>query len=254
MLGALYISSLGTRLAGVSSAGTRIVIVDDHPIVRDALASLLGEMPDLQIVGVTSSIRETLPLLESATPDLLLVDLSLEDGSGIELARALRRSRLKTRVLIITGFRDEFSAAEALSVGVHGYILKEQPTADLLVAIDTVARGGRYISPLMASRMRTDTSHGTEDRLLGRLSRREREIFRLVVAGSGSKEIASRLFISVKTVDTHRTNINRKLGVRTTASLIRFAAAHGIAIAPRASSDEVDVTDPARSTPAIPSV
>ena len=166
----------------------------------------------------------------------MLVDLSLEDGSGIELARVLRRSRLKTRVIIITGFRDEFSAAEALSVGVHGYILKEQPTADLL-------GGDRDRGPWRALHL---AAHGlahadrhlarSEDRLLARLSRREREIFRLVVAGSGSKEIASRLFISVKTVDTHRTNINRKLGVRTTASLIRFAAAHGIAIAPRASS------------------
>ena len=238
----------------VSSAVTRILIVDDHPIVRDALASLLGETADLQVVGVTASVRETLPLLERTTPDILLVDLSLEDGSGIELARALRRSRLKTRVIIITGFRDEFAAAEALSAGVHGYILKEQPTADLLVAIETVSRGGRYISPLMASRMRTDASSGSEDRLLARLSRREREIFRLVVAGSGSKEIASRLFISVKTVDTHRTNINRKLGVRTTASLIRFAAAHGIAIAPRASSEETDLLDPGLPITSLPSV
>ncbi|HSY39218.1 MAG TPA: response regulator transcription factor, partial [Polyangia bacterium] len=243
-----------SEIGRVSSPGTRVVIVDDHPIVRDALACLLGESPELQIVGVTASIRETLPLVERTMPDLLLVDLSLEDGSGIELARALRRTRTKTRVLIITGFRDEFAAAEALSVGVHGYILKEQPTADLLVAIDTVARGGRYISPLMASRMRTDTSHGSEDRLLARLSRREREIFRLVVAGSGSKEIASRLFISVKTVDTHRTNINRKLGVRTTASLIRFAAAHGIAIAPRASSEDTDLLEPAAPPPVIPTV
>ena len=136
----------------------------------------------------------------------------------------------------------------------HGYILKEQPTADLLTAIETVSRGGRYISPLMASRMRTDTSLESEDHLLARLSRREREIFRLVVAGSGSKEIASRLFISVKTVDTHRTNINRKLGVRTTASLIRFAAAHGIAIAPRASSEDTDLMDPPPPPPAIPTV
>jgi len=230
---------------------TSLLIVDDHPIVRDALASLLGQNPALRIVGMTSSVRETLPLLDRLVPDVLLVDLSLEDGSGIELARAVRRSRLKTRVLIITGFRDAFAAAEALSVGVHGYILKEQPTSDLLVAIDTLARGGRYVSPLMASRMRADTGGETEDRLLERLSRREREVFRLVVAGSGSKEIASRLFISVKTVDTHRTNINRKLGVRTTANLIRFAATHGIAIAPRAASEEAELVDPPLREPVV---
>jgi DNA-binding NarL/FixJ family response regulator len=220
------------------------VIVDDHRMVRDGLASLLGPNPGLRILGTTSSMRETLPLLDRLIPDVLLVDLSLEDGSGIELARAVRRSRIKARVLIITDLRDPFAAAEALSVGVHGYILKEQSTADLLVAIDTVARGGRYISPLMASRMRAGTVGETQDRLLERLSRREREVFRFVIAGNASKEIARRLFISIKTVDTHRTNINRKLGVRTTASLIRFAAAQGIAIAPRASSEEAGLVDP----------
>jgi DNA-binding NarL/FixJ family response regulator len=214
---------------------TRILIVDDHPIVRDALASLLAEKPDLQVVGVAASVRETLAMLERCSADLLLADLSLEDGNAIELVRAVRRLRLKTRVLIMTAFRDEFSASEALSAGVGGYVLKEQPTADLLAAIETVARGGTYVSPAISSRLRADTPVETSGGL-NRLSRREREIFRLVVAGRGSKEIASKLFISIKTVDTHRTNINRKLGVRTTASLIRFAAAHGIEIAPRAST------------------
>lgn len=224
---------------------TRILIVDDHPIVRDALASLLAEKPDLQVVGVASSVRETLSMLEHGSADLLLADLSLEDGNAIELVRAVRRLRLKTRVLIMTAFRDEFSASEAMSSGVGGYILKEQPTSDLLAAIETVARGGTYVSPVIASRLRPDAATDATGNSLDRLSRREREIFRLVVAGRGSKEIANKLFISIKTVDTHRTNINRKLGVRTTASLIRFAAAHGIEIAPRAATamdDDPDVT------------
>ena len=220
---------------------TRILIVDDHPIVRDALASLLAEKPDLQVVGVASSVRETLTLLEPGSADLLLADLSLEDGNAIELVRAVRRLRLKTRVLIMTAFRDEFSASEALSAGVGGYILKEQPTSDLLAAIETVAGGGTYISPIIAARLRPDAAAETATgNSLDRLSRREREIFRLVVAGRGSKEIANKLFISIKTVDTHRTNINRKLGVRTTASLIRFAAAHGIDIAPHPATSTDD--------------
>ncbi|HVZ89340.1 MAG TPA: response regulator transcription factor [Polyangia bacterium] len=225
----------------MNPTATRILIVDDHPIVRDAVASLLSENPKLQIVGATASIRETLPLIEKDAPDLMLVDLSLEDGSGIELALTVRRARLKTRVLVMTAFRDEFSASEALAAGVAGYVLKEQPTADLFAAIEAVSRGGTYVSPIIAARLRSDFPRGNEEGPLTRLSRREREIFRLVVSGSGSKEIASRLFISVKTVDTHRTNINRKLGVRTTASLIRFAAAHGIAIAPNAPSASVDI-------------
>lgn len=215
---------------------TRLLIVDDHPIVRDALASLLAEKPDLQVVGVASSVRDTLAMLEHGSADLLLADLSLEDGNAIELVRAVRRLRLKTRVLIMTAFRDEFSASEAMSAGVGGYILKEQPTSDLLAAIETVARGGTYVSPIIAARLRPDSAADNTGNSLDRLSRREREIFRLVVAGRGSKEIANKLFISIKTVDTHRTNINRKLGVRTTASLIRFAAAHGIEIAPHAAT------------------
>jgi DNA-binding NarL/FixJ family response regulator len=166
----------------------------------------------------------------------------------------LRRSRLRTRVLIMTGFRDPFAVAEALSADVHGYILKEQPTADLLLAIETVASGGRYVSPLVASSVPTDATVVSEHSPLERLSRREREIFRLIVAGTGAKEIASRLFISSKTVDTHRTNINRKLGVRTTANLVRFAAAHGIPIGPRPSSVETDLVDPATRMPVVPSL
>src|SRR5947209_16002205 len=125
---------------------TRILIVDDHPIVRDALASLLAEKPDLQVVGVAASVRETMSLLEHCSADLLLADLSLEDGNAIELVRAVRRLRLKTRVLIMTAFRDEFSASEALSAGVSGYLLKEQPTSDLLAAITTESPGATDIS------------------------------------------------------------------------------------------------------------
>jgi DNA-binding NarL/FixJ family response regulator len=235
---------------------TRLLIVDDHPIVRDALASLLAEKPDLQVVGVASSVRETVSMLEHGTADLLLADLSLEDGNAIELVRAVRRLRLKTRVLIMTAFRDEFSASEAMSAGVGGYILKEQPTSDLLAAIETVARGGTYVSPIIAGRLRPDTDGDSTGNSLDRLSRREREIFRLVVAGRGSKEIANKLFISIKTVDTHRTNINRKLGVRTTASLIRFAAAHGIEIAPHAATSEDGDPEvpPMLAAPPAPSV
>ena len=102
----------------------RILVVDDHDIVRDALASLLQEVPDFEVAGVASSIRETLPLLESAAPDIVLADLSLGDGSSTELVRTLRRLRLKARVIIITGFSEEFAVVEALSAGVSGYVIK----------------------------------------------------------------------------------------------------------------------------------
>ena len=217
----------------------RVLVVDDHDIVRDALASLLGDVSDFQVVGVASSIRDALPLLDSARPDIVLADLSLGDGSAVELVRALRRGRLKGRVIVITGFSDEFAAAEALAAGATGYVLKSQPTTELLEAIRAVADGRKYVAPSLERRLAlrsisSDSSASGGAVGLERLSPREVEVFRLVVAGSSSKDVARRLCISVKTVETHRTNMNRKLAVRTTADLVRFAAAHGIAVAPRA--------------------
>ncbi len=229
----------------MSASIARILVVEDHLVVRDALVTLLTVRPDFQVVGVAASIRETKPLLEQTLPDVVLLDLALEDGSGLELARILRRSRSKTRVLILTGFRDGFAAAEAIAAGVAGYVLKEQPTADLLAAIDIVRRGGRYVCPAIVAQLRPDQLSGNEneDDLLASLSPRESEIFRLIVAGTKSGDISRRLFISAKTVDTHRTNIGRKLGVRTGADLVRFAAAHGIAIAPRPAREDSDGND-----------
>jgi DNA-binding NarL/FixJ family response regulator len=219
---------------------TRVLVVDDHEIVRDALAGLFRETPGLEVVGVASSLRDATPLLERTLPDVVVADLSLVDGSALELIRALRRARLKGRVLIITGFSDEFAASEALNAGAAGYVLKTQATAELLEAITTVAAGRQYVAPEIASRLaargRTEDDRGSQregSQGLERLSPREVEIFRLIVAGCSSKEVARRLCISVKTVETHRTNMNRKLSVRTTADLVRFAAAHGITVAPR---------------------
>jgi len=217
----------------------RALVVDDLDFVRDALASLLGDVADFQVVGVASSIRDALPLLDSARPDIVLADLSLGDGSAVELVRALRRGRLKGRVIVITGFSDEFAAAEALTAGATGYVLKSQPTAELLEAIRSVAEGRKYVAPTLERRLAMRSINGDGSGSGGavgleRLSPREVEVFRLVVAGSSSKDVARRLCISVKTVETHRTNMNRKLAVRTTADLVRFAAAHGIAVAPRA--------------------
>lgn len=199
--------------------------------MRDALVSLLGGRPGLEIVGVAASVRHGWPVLQKTAPDLLLLDLSLEDGSGLEVARMLSRARLKTRVVVMTAFGDEFAAVEALKLGVSGYFMKEQPTSELFAAIDAVAGGKTYMSPTLAGRVSTDPSRAEGP--LANLTRREREIFRLAVLGSTSRELAKRLFISVKTVDTHLLNVARKLGVQTTTGLVRFAAAHGISIGPR---------------------
>ena len=168
----------------------------------------------------------------------MLADLSLGDGSALDLVRWVKPSRLSARIVVITGFDNTFAAVEALADGAMGYVLKAQSTTDLLAAIRTVANGQRYVAPEVAAKlppplagrqsMRVSRSRGLEA-----LSRREREIFRQTVEGYATAEIARRLCISPKTVETHRTNMNRKLAVRTTADVVRFAVAHGIVVAPR---------------------
>ena len=223
----------------------RILVVEDHELVRDAVAALLRETPDIDVVGVASSIRDALPLLDRHNPDVVLADLSLEDGSGMELVRALRRDKRKGRVVIMTGFVDLFAAAEAIADGAAGYLLKAQSSRELVEAIRAVAAGRSYVAPAIAARL-SERQGGLErarpDRRTGlsSLSPREHEVFLQVVAGHRSKDIAQRLCISEKTVETHRTNMNRKLAVRTTADLIRYAVARGISVAPRVSSGSLD--------------
>ena len=186
------------------------------------------------VTGTAGNLKEAFALLDWRRPDLVLADLSLEDGSGVELVRYGKREHPNTRFLIMTGFCNEFSATEAFDAGAAGFILKKQPSAELFAAMECVAEGGVYLSPLLVSPPRRPRPHGTEEHPLARLSRREEEIFRLVVAGDDTKRIAERLAISIKTVETHRTSINRKLGVTSTASLLRFAVAHGVEINPAA--------------------
>jgi DNA-binding NarL/FixJ family response regulator len=217
----------------------RILIVEDHELVRDAVAALLSSAPGMKVIGVACSVGEALPLLEQHNPDIVLADLSLSDGSALDLVRWLRRSRQKCRVVVITGFSNNFAAVEALADGAMGYVLKTQSTAELLDAIRTVAAGQSYVSPEVAANLPAPPPAGQSLRVkhsrgLESLSRREREVFLQAVEGYATNEIARRLHISPKTVEAHRTKINRKLAVRTTADLVRFAVSHGIVVAPRA--------------------
>lgn len=132
---------------------TKVFIVDDHPILCQMLASMLGNDPAFEVVGMAPSIRETLAAIDRCGPDLMVIDLLLQDGSGIELVRALRRRGVKARVLILTGTHSQLVIAEAVSIGVAGYVLKEQSPMDLLIAIEAVVAGGTYIAPRVAPRL-----------------------------------------------------------------------------------------------------
>ncbi len=209
---------------------TRVAIVEDHPLVRDGLARLLEATGRFEVAGAVGTVKEALALVRASAPDVVVADLSLQDGNAIEILRALGRDGQRVRTLIMTAYRDDFSVSEALNAGAVGYVFKQQPTSEILAAIEQVAGGKTYLPAALADRMRGRESGAKDGPALGRLTEREREIFQLVVRGGMTRGIARDLGVSVKTVDTHRTNINRKLGVRTTAALIRFAAAHGVNI------------------------
>jgi CheY-like chemotaxis protein len=144
-------SGANVTLAAFGALMTRIFIVDDHPILRDFMATMLDRHPAFKVVGVAPSIRETLETVERCGPDLMLIDLSLQDGSGLQLVRALRHIGIRTPVLIVTGTRDQMVAAEAFAVGAAGYVLKDQSPREFLAAIRAVAKGGTYVAPGVAS-------------------------------------------------------------------------------------------------------
>jgi DNA-binding NarL/FixJ family response regulator len=216
----------------------RVLVVDDHEIVRDALSALIRDASGMTVADAASSISEVVRILDDDNPDVVLADESLGNGRATEFVRAVRLSRPEARVVIISGSIDARAAA-ALAGGAAGYVLKSQSSAALLEAIRVVAIGGPYVAPEVAAMLSTASARkkkairaepGGE---LEALSQREQEIFHLVVEGHATKEIARHLFISPKTVESHRTKINRKLAVKTAADLVRFAVAHGIRVAPR---------------------
>jgi DNA-binding NarL/FixJ family response regulator len=184
------------------------------------------------VVGIATRIRDALTQLPTLAPDIVVADLMLDDGSATEILRLIRVERLRTRVIVLTGLRDVYSANEALAAGAMGYVLKAQPTSELIEAIESVSTGRRYIAPKIAARIEAGVTSSGSRQGLECLTRRELEILRMLAHGYANREVAARLSLSTKTIETHRSNMNRKLALRNTVDLIRFAAAHGIGSAP----------------------
>jgi two-component system response regulator NreC len=204
-----------------------ILLVDDHPIMRVAIRELLSHNRfDLTITGEANNMREALSLVDERQPDLVMMDIVLPGQNGIVATREIRRVRPQCQVLIFTTLAEPTFVVDALSAGASGYALKNQRIEELIVAIDEVSRGKRYIAPEMAEALSRDGANGHGERGLTALSPREKEVFDLVIAGYTNRRAAQTLFISERTIETHRTRINRKLGAHSTAELIRFAARH----------------------------
>jgi DNA-binding NarL/FixJ family response regulator len=208
----------------------RVILVDDHQAFRESFKLALAKTASITVVGEANNARDACGLIEATQPDLAIVDLSLKDSDGIALAYELKRRRIGARIMILTMHNNGLFVREALEAGVQGYAVKDQPLEEIVQAMHTCVRGDRYLSPLVQPVPESGQSAGEspDASFLERLSRREREIASHVIRGSSSQSIATFLCISLKTVETHRAHINRKLGVHSTAELIRLAAIKGL--------------------------
>lgn len=209
----------------------RIVIADDHPIVRKGFVALLESEPDYSVVAEAGDGLEAIQVVEREAPDVLLCDVSMPGLHGVEVARRVAALSPETRVVMLSMHRGEAYIAEAIRNGAAGYVLKDSRPDDLLDAVRTVMSGQRYFSPslpldLIQYYSETDSRH-IRDRY-ATLTDREREVLQLIAEGHTSPQIAQRLYISPRTVDTHRANLMAKLGVSNQAELIRYALERGL--------------------------
>lgn len=208
-----------------------IVLADDHHVVRSGLRVLLENEMHCTVVGEAGNGPEALAMVERLQPDLLIADLIMPGLSGLEVARQARIVSPNTRIVILSMHADESYVREALRAGVTAYVLKETLSTEFLYAIQQAAQGRRYLSPPLSDRAidayASQTAETNLD-LYETLTAREREIFYLAAQGLTSAEIAEHLMIGVRTVDTHRANMMRKLGLHTPLDLIRYAVRRGI--------------------------
>ncbi len=204
----------------------RILIVDDHPIVRQGVRMLVDQQPDLEVCGETDNAHDALKLIDEQEPDLAVVDLTLKDSNGLDLIKDIQIRKPKILLLVLS-MRDEvFYAERTLRAGARGYIVKEEGSGAILEGIRRVLQGEVYLSQTMASRMIGRLAGGVkEDGQLSprNLTDRELEVFELIGRGLPTREIAQRLHLSVKTVDSHREHIKEKLGLGNATQLLKYA-------------------------------
>lgn len=201
---------------------THILIADDHDIVRDGLRALLETRPGWTVVAEASNGQEALELATATRPDVVILDYAMPIMNGVEVARQMRARRLRAEILVFTMHDDDNVIREALQAGIRGYLLKADARSHLVEAVETLARHEAYISGKVSGAL-LDVALDGRSREGSLLTARERTIVQLIAEGRTNKEICPILRISVKTVETHRASALRKLGIRTTADLIRYA-------------------------------
>ena len=206
----------------------RVLIVDDHAVVRAGLRLLLDAQDDIETVGEAGDAREAIFEARSTKPDVVLMDVVLGDKSGIDVTPELIHEQPQARVLVLSLQDDRRHVREAFAAGAHGYVLKEAADTELVTAVREVARGASYVHPGLGARMAAADAAAADAAGHDPLSDREREVLRLLALGHTNQEIAEMLFISVRTAETHRAHIMQKLRLETRAELVRYALAQGL--------------------------
>ena len=204
----------------------QVILADDHPVVRHGLRSLL-EREGFAVLGEASDGKEAITIARELRPDVAVLDLSMPLVSGLEAARTLQSEEVVRGVVLLTIHREDHYVLEALRAGIRGYVLKSQAPQDIAEAIRRVAKGGVYLSPGL-SEVLIDAYVNKREPVEDPLSPRERQVLQLVAEGKTTKEVAVVLDISVKTADSHRTRLMKKLDIHETAGLVRYAIRRGI--------------------------
>jgi len=205
----------------------RILLADDHSLVREGFRLILDSQADMQVVGEAGNGKEAVTLCEQLQPDVVVMDVTMPELNGIEATRRIGEVCPRTKVLALSMHRDTVYVREILKAGAKGYLLKASPRHDMLEAIRSVANGDGYLSPAVSEAVLSDYRHHVTNPI-DRLTTREREVLQLVAEGRTNKEIATLLTISVYTVEAHRSRILEKLNLQSSGELVRFAIRNGL--------------------------
>lgn len=205
----------------------KIIIADDHPLMRSGIISVLESDPRLKIIGEAKNGEEVYKLLQVNKPDILTLDIEMPKISGLEIARKITDDKNPVRIVFLTMYKDEDMFNQAMDVGAYGYVLKENAVNDIVDCINTVASGNYYISPMISQyllrREKSFKDQSNSSPSVNDLTKTERMILKLISEEKTTKQISEELFISYKTVENHRANISKKLNLHGSHSLIKFA-------------------------------
>ena len=208
-------------------AKIRVLLTDDHTLFRQGVRTLLSCEEDIEVVGEAADAAQAVALARQVRPDVVLMDIGMAGMSSFEATRQIRKQRCETKVVFLSMYDDEDYLAESVEIGASGFILKESPADQLVTAIREVHRGGNYLSPRLLSRLvdgfREQGRSPVRQTRLGTLTKREREVTKLLAEGKSVKEVAANFDLSVKTIEAHKFNLMRKLNIHNKAQLVQYA-------------------------------